>query len=224
MSNNNYFIFLFLINMINSINYTPGIDVSKYQAEIEWDKVAPHVKFVIIRAGYGINGTDEYFERNYKDLKRLHINTGVYWYAKAVTIDEAKQEAEACMAKLKDKKFEYPIYYDIEHKPIFESGLTNEIATTFCTVLEENNYYCGIYSSAYPFRDYFNNEVKSKYAIWVAQYNDKIKQPEFDGVWGIWQYSSKGIIEGIKGVGVVDMNRGNINYEPIIKNNHKNGY
>ena len=198
--------FIFLIIMINSIDYTPGIDVSKYKAEIDWDKVAPHVKFVIIRAGYGINGTDEYFE------------------TKAVTIEEAKQEAEACMAKLKDKKFEYPIYYDIEHKPIFESGLTNEIATTFCTVLEENNYYCGIYSSAYPFRDYFNNEVKSKYAIWVAHYNDKIKQPLFDGVWGIWQYSSKGIIEGIKGVGVVDMNRGNINYEPIIKNNHKNGY
>ena len=74
------------------------------------------VDYVIAQAGYGryASQVDAEFERNYAECKKHKIPVGAYWFSYAVSPDDARQEARACMEVLKGKQFEYPIYFDIE--------------------------------------------------------------------------------------------------------------
>ena len=202
-----------------------GIDVSKYQGNIDWKKVKDSgKKFAIIHAGYGKEAKqkDPYFDINYKNAKAVGMPIGVYWYSYAATIEEAEQEAKACLENIKGKQFEWPIYYDIEEQKILAKGkdFVSGIATNFCRYLESQRYFCGIYASAYPLNNSFDKDCKDKFAIWVAHYG--VDRPGYHGNWGIWQYSNTGSVNGISGN--VDLDEAVIDYEPIIKKNHLNGY
>ena len=195
-----------------------GIDVSTWQGSIAWSSVAKNHHFAIIRAGYGIGHTDDHFETNYANAKAAGVRVGAYWYSYASSESDAVQEANSIMSLLAGKQFEWPIYYDIEGDAL--NGDVNGMATTFCSILQQNNYFCGIYSSAYPLSNQFSQEVLSSYAIWVANYD--VEQPSFDGEWGIWQYTSSGSVNGINGN--VDMDYATINYADIIISKGFNGY
>ena len=147
---------------------------------------------------------------------------GVYWYSYAATIEEAEQEAKACLENIKGRQYEWPIYYDIEEQKILAKGkdFVSGIATNFCRYLESQRYFCGIYASAYPLNNSFDKDCKDKFAIWVAHYG--VDRPGYHGNWGIWQYSNTGSVNGISGN--VDLDKALIDYEPIIKKNHLNGY
>ncbi len=43
-------------------------------------------------------------------------------------------------------------------------------------------YYYGIYSSVNAFSTHFDDDVKKKYAIWVAHWY--VNKPSFNGKWG----------------------------------------
>ncbi len=137
-------------------------------------------------------------------------------------IEEAEQEAKACLENIKGKQFEWPIYYDIEEQKILDKGIdfVSDIAKKFCKYLEDKKYFCGIYASAYPLNNSFDKDCKDKFAIWVAHYG--VDRPGYHGNWGIWQYSNTGSVNGISGN--VDLDKAVIDYEPIIKKNHLNGY
>ena len=141
-----------------------GIDVSVWQGpNIDFNKVKNAGKnFVIIRAGCG-SSKDKYFESNYKKAKAAGINVGAYWYAKALTEASSKQEAQNVLNAINGKKFEYPIYYDIEQKEILAKGkaFCSAIATDFCTILEKNKKFCGIYASKSYLDSYFTYNVKT---------------------------------------------------------------
>ena len=98
-----------------------GIDVSKYQSNIDWNKVKKAgVNFVIIRIGYrgyGASGTlvqDPMFEEHFTNARNAGLKVGVYFFTQAVTEDEAREEAMACNWVLNGRKLDYPIYYDTE--------------------------------------------------------------------------------------------------------------
>ena len=74
-----------------------GIDVSVWQGAIDFNAVRNSgVDFVIIRAGYGTNSKDKYFEENYRKAKAAGLHVGAYWYSYADSFSEAAQEAEMC--------------------------------------------------------------------------------------------------------------------------------
>ena len=97
----------------------------------------------------------------------------------------------------------------------------NAIIITFCEELEKNGYCCGIYTSAYYFNNLISNEINEKYAIWVAHWG--VDEPNYNGKWGVWQYSSDGHLDGIQSKSV-DLDIAIIDYEPIIKSLGKNGF
>ena len=204
-----------------------GIDVSTWQGKnIDWKQVkSDGVKFAIIRAGYvGTGGTvrDNTFDINYKNAKAAKVPLGVYWYSYATSQKGGEKEALACMSVIKGKKFEWPIYIDIEEKSQFAAGkkAVSSVVRGWCETLKKHKYYCGIYSSASAYSTHFEDDVKKNYAIWVAHWG--VKKPSFNGKWGVWQYSEKGKVKGIGGN--VDLDYGQIDYEPIIKKGHYNGY
>ena len=214
---------LLLLSLIALLNCKyNGIDVSVWQGpDIDFKKVkADGINFVIIRAGIN-TATDKYFESNYKKAKAAGLNVGVYWYAKALSEKASTEEAKACLKAISGKQLEYPVYYDIEQKEILAKGknFCSSIAKNFCTLMEKNKKFCGIYASKSYFDNYFTQEVKTKYSIWVAQYYSKCA---YTGAYGVWQRSSKGSVKGISGN--VDLDISYLDFPSIIKKAHLNGF
>ena len=214
---------LLLLSLIALLNCKyNGIDVSVWQGpDIDFKKVkADGINFVIIRAGIN-TATDKYFESNYKKAKAAGLNVGVYWYAKALSEKASTEEAKACLKAISGKQLEYPVYYDIEQKEILAKGknFCSSIAKNFCTLMEKNKKFCGIYASKSYFDNYFTQEVKTKYSIWVAQYYSKCN---YTGAYGVWQRSSKGSVKGISGN--VDLDISYLDFPSIIKKAHLNGF
>lgn len=199
-----------------------GIDISRYQGKPDFSKVKKDVDYVILQVGYGryVSQKDSEFERSYSECKKNGIPVGVYHYSYAKSIAEAQAEARACLEMIKGKQFEYPIYYDLEENlSAMGQSLVSSIAATFCSTLEQAGYYTGIYISRSPAQMYLTNEVASRYALWLAEYNSKCN---YNGEYGMWQYSSTGKIRGISSD--VDMDYCYVDYPTIIKNAGLNGY
>lgn len=199
-----------------------GIDVSRYQGDIDWTSVKTKGKidFAILKIGTIIK-KEAKFEQNYKEAKANCLNVGGYFYSFATSVEEARREAYDCLDMIKGKRFEYPIWYDLEEAKTRKQGkkVVSAIASTFCSILEENGYYAGIYSNLSWLKNYYNKSVLDKYDVWIAQYNSKCT---WDGKYGIWQYSSTGKVDGIKGN--VDMDISYKDYPAIIKANGLNGF
>ena len=202
-----------------------GIDVSSWQGNIDFGKVkASGIDFVIIRAGYGreVSQIDKCFVQNYNTAKAAGLDVGAYWYSYADSAEDAVKEAKACMEVIKGKKFEYPIYFDLEEQSQFAKGrnFCDSVIKAFCGELEKNGFLSGLYCSTYYLNNYISNSVAGKYALWVAQYNYRCTYTA--NKYGIWQYSSEGRINGISGN--VDMDYCYTDYPTIVKNGGYNGY
>lgn len=202
-----------------------GIDVSHWQGTIDWDKVkAAGIKFAIIKAGGSDAGfyTDSKWEANYTGAKAAGIPIGAYYFVgrDCVTAAAGKADAERFIKILKGKQLEYPVYMDNEAQPASAKAGITEAAIAFCETMEAAGYFVGIYGSAVSgFQERMDDSKLKAYSHWVAQYADKCT---YSGEYGIWQYSSTGRVDGIKGN--VDMDYGYIDYPSIIKNGGFNGY
>ena len=184
-----------------------GIDVSHWQNNIDFDALykSQSIDFMIIRAGHGLNINDTKFERNYTLAKRYGIPLGVYLYANAQNIDEARTEANHLVDLLRGKSFELPVYYDVEAQENVDLNTITAMCNEFCRILKSAGYKTGIYASKYYFMyKMYPNKLPSDCSIWVASYGkddgcipkDSYK---YYGRWDIWQYTSTGKIAGING-------------------------
>ncbi|MBQ3512856.1 MAG: glycoside hydrolase family 25 protein [Lachnospiraceae bacterium] len=191
-----------------------GIDVSKFQGEIDWELVKEDgVEFAILRAGYRGYGSgklvlDEMFMENLEGTKEQNIDIGVYFYSQATSKEEAVEEAQMVIEALRGYDVTYPVVLDTE-APSGEGarteGLTNEERTeyilAFCETIEEAGYIPMIYSNLNWFILKTDYKALSKYDIWLANYDT---QPYFPYDFKMWQYSEKGAVNGIEGD--VDLN------------------
>ena len=201
-----------------------GIDVSKWQGDINWKKVASSgIDFVMIRSSYGSEHTDEMLKKNVEGCEKYGIDYGFYHYTYAKTADEAKQEAKYFLSRIKNFDPTYPVVLDIEEeyfKKMSRKQVTDIIAA-FMTELENAGYYAAVYSYAIFFRDNVDMSRIEKYDIWVASWGDEEKlNDSYDGHYGMWQYSATGSVNGIDGE--VDLNYAYKNYAAVIKNNKLN--
>ena len=183
-----------------------GIDVSKHQGNINWEKTAAAIDFAMLRAGYGKleSQKDSCFEKNYAEAKKQKLPVGVYWYSYAKTKAEAEEEAKACLAAIKGKSFDLPIYYDIEENETLKFGKqrVTAIARAFLSAIEAAGYKGGIYASKSTMETLIDATVKVHYSVWVAHVGKDgaaLKNTSYKGKKDIWQYSWKGKVDGISG-------------------------
>ncbi len=210
-------LFISLLLAISCEHY--GIDVSTWQGDIDWYTVAENNYFAIIRAGYGTGNVDDYFEVNYAGAKDAGVRVGAYWYSYAGSTDDAANEAYSFVDALSGKDFEWPVYYDIEEQSIFDAGIASDIARAFCGVLEENRFYCGICVSDSALENYLDDDVKTRYTIWLTQWD--VPSPTYVGEYDVWKYGG-GVVPGVSGF--CDLDVGYKDFEPIMNENHLNGY
>ncbi len=210
-----------------------GIDVSRYQGEIDWDQVkAAGVQFAIIRVGYrtqttGVLTEDPYARYNLQEANRVGIKTGVYFFSTAINAVEAVEEA-TWVANLIDKySITYPVAYDCEgyeKKSSRHYSLTKDqrtaLAITFMDTIAARGYTPMFYASKNALTDnnaWNTTALQSKYKIWLAYYPKlpfpQTVSPEYNGLYSIWQYSCKARIAGISEE--VDMNLAYFDYTEI---------
>ena len=209
---------------VNGVSAMKGIDVSVHNGSINWNQVKNDgVQFAILRAGYGreISQKDQRFEEYYANAKAVGMPVGCYWYSYATGIEEAKLEAQVCISVIKGKQFEFPVYFDLEEQNAFNTGKFNcsAMVRAFCGELEKAGYFAGLYMSRSPFNSYMEEDIKTKYALWLAEYGSQLN---YNGSVGMWQKSSTGKISGINGD--VDINEGYIDYAERIKSAGLNGF
>ncbi|MBR0142065.1 MAG: glycoside hydrolase family 25 protein [Ruminococcus sp.] len=199
-----------------------GIDVSRWQSQINWSAV--NTDFAIIQAGFGreTSQKDLQFEANYNGCKSRNIPCGAYWYSYANSPEDAEKEANTCLEIIKGKKFEYPIYYDVEEQAVLNLGKArvSVIIRAFLKKVENAGYFVGLYMSASHLNNFVEDDIKNRYAVWVAHYG--VSKPTYSGNYGIWQKSSTGKISGINGN--VDLNESYIDYPTVIKSAGLNGF
>ena len=207
------------------MNEYKGIDVSHWQGAIDWAKVkAAGIQFAIIKSGGSDAGfyTDPRWEENYKGAKANGIAVGAYYFVGpgCISVADGQADAERFLAQLNGKRFEYPVYIDVEATPASKKAGATEAAIAFCRAMEAGGYYAGIYSSTYSgFRDRLDDSKLTPFTHWVAQYASKCT---YGGSYGIWQYSSSGQVNGISGR--VDMDVSYQDFPSIIKAGGFNGY
>lgn len=208
-----------------------GIDVSEWQGVIDWAKAkAGGIKFAILRAGIS-SRADKCFTTNYTACENAGIPVGSYWYCTATTVADAKAQAKQFLQVISGKKFAYPVYMDLEEPAQFALGKAkcSELVDAFLTVLEQAGYFAGLYCSTSYLQQYLTDSIRSRYAIWVAQYYTFCT---YDGDYGIWQYNVAGNAEydiirqkNIPGiVGECDMDYCYTDYPAIIKAAGLNGF
>lgn len=196
------------------------IDISKHNGAIDFNKVkAAGVEGVIIRAGYGkvSSQKDPNFETNYKKATEAGLHVGAYWYSYAATDFEAVQEAVCFADAIKGKRFDLPVYLDIEEQASQKNA--PQIVGAFCSYMESLGYFVGVYASKSYIETYLKGAEKP-YTVWVAQWG--VNACTYPGTVDMWQYSSTGTVDGISGN--VDLDYCYKDFPTIIHKAGKNGY
>lgn len=190
-----------------------GIDVSKWQGEIDWDKVKNDgIDFVIIRCGYrgSVTGSlveDPYFQQNIRGATAAGLQVGVYFFTQAVNEVEAVEEASMVVSLIRDYELTYPVFIDTEgaggdgRADSLSVERRTAVCEAFCTTVKNAGFEAGVYAS----RNWYNKNLETAFledfVIWLAEYRSV---PLYQGYYQMWQYTSKGSVNGISGN--VDMN------------------
>ena len=196
-----------------------GIDVSKWNKEIDWEKVKEAgVEFAIIRCGYrGASGgalvLDPMYEKNIEGAIEAGIPVGVYFFTQAIDEVEAIEEASMVIRLIEDYDVDYPVFLDSESaggdgradKLDAEERLRYHKA--FLETIASAGYEAGVYASKNWFNDRLDVTQLSQYKIWLAEYADV---PSYDKYYDMWQYTSKGTVDGIETRVDLDMSFMNI--------------
>lgn len=195
-----------------------GIDVSKYQKEIDWKAVKDYgISFAFIRVGSVVKGErtlDPYFQANMKGAYEAGIPAGVYYYSTAMSLEESIDDAQFVIDQMQGYHVSYPVVIDLEDKCQSE-GLTKqqitEIGKVFCDEIRKAGYTPMVYCNENWYTNYVDVSAMGDVEVWIARYNG-VYDTEIPR--DIWQSSSTARVDGVDGA--VDINFGFTDYTQIL--------
>lgn len=203
-----------------------GVDLSYHNSSVDFDELAASgVEFVMLRCGYrgyteGGLVKDEKFDEYAREANRVGLKLGVYFFTQAVTMEEARDEAEFVIELIKDYDISYPVAIDTEHVPdsgarTNENEISDELRTQmlieFCETIREEGYYPMVYASENWMRRNMDLSKLTEYDFWVPQYLD---ENDFLFDFTMWQYTEKGNAPGIEGE--VDLDISMVDYASFV--------
>lgn len=194
-----------------SIVGTPikGIDVSKWQGDIDWQAVADSgIKFAIIKATEGTSYVDPYFAANWEGAKAAGLLVSAYHMLWPSLL--AEKQAAHFLATLGDRKADLPLVLDAERPAVGNIGAFVEEMALAVEAAD------GRKPFIYTAQNYWNTHVGwapgwADYPLWVADYD--AASPAMPTGWDsytIWQYSSTGRVAGISGNVDLNLFQGNL--------------
>ena len=192
-----------IINKYKNDNTSIGIDVSKWQGNVDFNKVKEAgVEFVIMRIGSQRSPEEEIsmdvkFKEYYQAVKDAGLKVGVYVYNVSTSPADGVKTAKWVMKELNGDKLDFPIAYDWESWTNFMDYKISlhtlaESYLAFEKELKNNGYDAMLYSSKYYLENVWSNFEDSK--IWLAHYTS---QTDYQGDYMMWQMTSSCKISGI---------------------------
>ena len=206
-----------------------GIDVSKWQGAIDWQRVAASgVRFAMIRLGTGSpDGSactlDVRFDANVEGALAAGLEVGCYLYSYATSVAGARMEAAFAAGRLAKYKGRlcYPVAFDLEDESQAALGrdtLTG-MADAFCSAIEANGWYAMLYCNKNWAEHYLDMAALARYDLWLAEWRDA---PSYTGRgFNLWQRSNKGQVPGI--AGSVDLDTAYMDFAAVIREKGLNG-
>lgn len=203
-----------------------GVDISYHQENIDWDRLKEGpVEFVMLRVGYrgyteGGLLDDEKFNEYAKMCNENDIPMGVYFFSQAISEEEAVEEAEFVINKIKDYKISYPVCFDTEEVSDTQArtnieGIEKEQRTKFCIAFCEKIKSAGYYPMIYASENWIRRELiyedLQEYDFWAPYYRS---ENDFLYDFTMWQYSDNGNVPGISGD--VDLNVCMVDYAEFV--------
>ena len=199
-----------------------GIDVSAHQNRasgesqtIDWEAVRDDgVEFVMVRVGYrgtgqaGTLNADAFYAQNIDGAMAAGLETGVYFFAQAITVEEAIAEADFVIELLKDHEINGPVAYDWEmHDASYRVyGTPPEMATAcavaFCERIKEAGYTPMVYAGQYVSYIKYDQGALSPYLSWYPEYKSESSEKLYPTLYyqmDYWQFSSNCYVNGIGG-------------------------
>lgn len=187
----------------------PGIDVSAFQGDIDWQQVKDSgIRFAIIRLGYRGYGKagklveDEYAQKNLKEAAEVGMPIGAYFFSQALSIEEADEEIEFMLKILGDHELDMPIVLDWEiptdtaRTANMDARTLTDIQLHFCQVMTEKGYTPMVYFNWYQSTHLMYLTELEAYPFWLALYQDRMTYPYKVEM---WQYTDQGKVPGISG-------------------------
>ena len=163
-----------------------GIDISYCQSGLNYEKLkADGIKFAIIRASYTGTGThkqgvDSLLNRHVNGCISQGIDYGFYHYSCAVSVAEARKEAQFCVEQIKKYPLPtYPVFFDAEEAQIANLGkkAATDIALAFVDEVERLGYPSGIYANPSWVETYLDKTcILGKKDLWLAHWVSNPKQ------------------------------------------------
>ena len=203
------------------------VDISWWQGDISkdsWKKIKKAgVTHVIIRTGYTslskfTLNMDSKFSKNINNAYEAGLKIGVYHFSQALTTTEAEKEAAYTIKLIENyrSKITLPVVFDYETnakgrltmkklKSLYKQGLSPKICMAFCDKIKAAGYTPMLYANYTMLSKYLDYQtLQKKYRIWLANYTTKGTATTYPGEYWMWQYSSSGKVNGLKGS--VDIN------------------
>ena len=187
--------------------YQLGIDVSKYQQNVDWEIVADSgISFVMIRIGgrgYGQAGnlyTDELAQSHYQGARAAGLKVGAYFFSQAISVEEAREEARYALQLTKEWALDMPIVFDWEYvsdtarTANTDAETVTACAAAFCDTILAAKKQAMIYVR--PELNKLHLEQLAAYDHWVAWYSDTM---DYTNEFAMWQYTKTGKVPGISG-------------------------
>ena len=199
-----------------------GIDVSSYNGNIDWNAVKADpqgISFAIIRSGYrgynnGVIEADASFAANLQGALSAGLGCGIYFFSQAVTVEEARQEANYVISQLSaagvsQNTLSFPVFIDVEYA--VENGVQTgrlsdaklsartqtDIVNAFISQIEAAGYKAGVYGNKSMLKDQmYPSMIRSTASVWMANYT---AQSDYPYRYDLWQCSDSGQINGISG-------------------------
>lgn len=188
-----------------------GVDVSEHQEDIDWEKVkADGVDFAFIRVGYhglAVNtlNQDAYYKKNIEEALAQGLRVGVYFYSQAITVEEAIEEADFVLERIRDYELSLPVVFDYEYGSyngipgrLLAAKLTKDQATAICQAFCDRVEEQGFDSMVYANRNFLYNQLHREKLgnVWMAHY---ALETDYQGEYAFWQCTSSGRVDGIRG-------------------------
>ncbi|MBK8998986.1 MAG: hypothetical protein IPM35_24960 [Myxococcales bacterium] len=188
-----------------------GVDVSKWQATIDWTKVkGAGYDFAFIRASDGLNYPDGMFQANWQGAKAAGVIRGVYQFFRPS--QDPIAQADLMLGKMQAagwlEKSDLPCVIDIEVAEGQSNTTIRNKALQWLTYVEQKTGKKPIVYTAAGWSSVLGTAL-SAYPLWIANYTGSPTagcplMPDGWSSWLFWQYTSKG---GVAGVGSLDVDK-----------------
>jgi lysozyme len=181
-----------------------GIDVSRHQSDIEWDRVEKmksdsiSISFVFIKAAEGITRQDPAFERNWESIRKTGMLRGAYHFY--YPSRDAKKQARNFISQVKLGKGDLPPVADIEHSNGKSRKKICEGLHIFLDELEKKYKVRPIIYTNLSFYNTYLHGDFDDYPLWISCYFEEERfYANCSHKWTFWQHSEKGKADGIAG-------------------------